>query len=475
MKLRHAGVLAVCAVAVFIARCQCGPSTNVCRSATGCLTDGGDAGNPDGGGPDSGQDAGRPFSCTTSAQCPTFQVCLGSTCVPDPCVLQPLACDAGAQCFAKCVPTTNLCNGVTCGVDQTCVGGNCLAGCFPSPCATVTCATGSYCDLGTGACIPLQTCGGVNPCGAGYGCQESCVATDPCQGVTCASDQLCRGGTCIADPCAAKSCDAGDVCSNGTCIATCCTPGCTDAGTCVYGTCQCTPNCTGKTCGMDNGCGGKCQGGCASGDVCIASGPDAGCCAPSCAGKACGAPNGCGGKCGCASGDRCLTDGGCCAPKCSGLGCGADDSCGGQCVGGCASGDVCVTGPDAGCCKPVCTGKACGSSNGCGGKCGCTSGDVCQADGGCCAPNCTGVACGAPNGCGGACLGSCPAGETCSPTAKHCIPSACSPECSCGQVCIGGTCEPLCTGNTTVCGCGSCCSPSEFCDFATGTCQPVPT
>ena len=50
----------------------------------------------------------------------------------------------GLPCADRCVPTTDLCVGVTCAGNQTCIEGKCVSGCFLSPCAGVTCDPGNF-------------------------------------------------------------------------------------------------------------------------------------------------------------------------------------------------------------------------------------------------------------------------------------------------------------------------------------------
>ena len=197
-------------------------------------------------------------------------------------------------------------------------------------------------------CTPVCTskhCGDNDGCGGK--CQGTCVNGLTCCGGTCASlgSDPANCGTC------GKSCGADGTCFAGACAT--CTPDCTgkNCGSdgcggichsacsdpanpfCIQGTCQpCTPSCTNAACGDADGCGGRCQGTCATG-TCTAGYCST--CTPICIGKGCGDPDGCGGKC---------TTG-----TCLGGTCGADGTCGASCV-------------------PSCVGKTCGN-NGCGGSC----------------------------------------------------------------------------------------------------------
>src|SRR5262249_37854882 len=83
--------------------------------------------------------------------CPAGLVCLGGMCQTDPCTAAPAgACAAGSACHASCIRTSDPCAGKTCPDQQTCVDGDCIAGCFDVPCNGVKCAANQYCDAGTG-------------------------------------------------------------------------------------------------------------------------------------------------------------------------------------------------------------------------------------------------------------------------------------------------------------------------------------
>ena len=108
---------------------------------------------------------------------------------------------------------------------------------------------------------------------------------------------------------------------------------------------NCTPSCTDKTCGQDDGCGGKCTA-CPAGQTCnAATWQCEGGCTPSCTGK-CGGPDGCNGTCPntCAAGQTCQSPGyttcAACTPDCTGK-CGGPDGCGSNCPNTCAAGQTC--------------------------------------------------------------------------------------------------------------------------------------
>ena len=114
-----------------------------------------------------------------------------------------MACASGTTCAAACIPVADACHGVTCGSDETCIAGACVAGCFPAPCNGVTCPAGQTCDGQTGKCAAFVACAAT--CGAGQACALTCVPPDPCAGVSCPAGQACAGGTCVVNRCASWS------------------------------------------------------------------------------------------------------------------------------------------------------------------------------------------------------------------------------------------------------------------------------
>lgn len=387
-------------------------------------------------------------------------VCTGGTAV---------ACPAGTVCQTSCVRTTDPCDGVVCPSLHTCQDGRCIPGCFHVPCQGVRCPTGQYCDTASEMCRTLLPCS--SPCPTGETCAVTCREPDACAGVRCEADERCERGRCVRDPCASVTCPAGEVCLEGRCRPTCDCRRCPSGTRCEYNECStCRPRCAATSaCGTPDGCGGYCNGPCASGQRCV----DGACCAPRCpAGMACGGPDGCGGRCAgsCGAGETCREGRCVCAPRCpAGGACGAPDGCGGRCNGACEGGATCRGGLCV--CTPRCNADApCGGPDGCGGVChgACPAGRTCTSGRCVCAPHCPlGVACGTPDGCGGTCAGSCPEGQSC--TGGRCVGApACPGGCPCGHTCSGGRCVPLCPPGHSTCGCSACCRPGTHC--AAGVC-----
>ncbi len=443
--------------------------------------------------------------CALDLDCAGSKVCLGGTCQDDPCT--PDACAAGQECQAACVPSpdasggagdgggsggtggglspgarcdgSTACGALVCTSEETCVGGRCVPGCYPSsgsgsggagamPCDGL-CPDGTVCRLGCFAATPSPSaavdCGG---CGSSEVCVAGTCVVDLCAGIDCGGTSTCDNGTCVDTCDCGHGCDAGERCELGRCVTI---SGCGGAGD--SGGDDCVSECDGL-CGSSDGCGGTCFGICEDGFVCKArrDGTEHSCeCATTCSSaSACGDDDGCGGTCDgdCARGSIC-TDLGCCVPSCDGS-CGSDDGCGGTCFGTCETGLVCKSREDGRehycACDPVCPpDPVCGAPDGCGGRCdgSCSSTERCH-DGRCeCAPSCASTgACGAPDGCGGRCeRGTCGSGLTC--RSGRCEPVGCEPACGCGEVCSAGTCIPVCRPGETLCTCNTCCAAGETC------------
>ncbi len=128
--------------------------------------------------------------------CPTGKKCETGFCVDDPCF--------AVQCPADAM-----------GNAQSCSNGVCQALCL-----TVTCPNNLVCRGVDGVCVP-DTCEYLPKCAANEICvNQTCVA-NPCQGVTCPSDEFCRAGACVTS-CEGVQCSTGQVCKDGTCTDTGC-------------------------------------------------------------------------------------------------------------------------------------------------------------------------------------------------------------------------------------------------------------
>ncbi|WP_242393652.1 hypothetical protein [Anaeromyxobacter oryzisoli] len=259
-------------------------------------------------------DTGTPVANGTS--CGTDQVCNAGVCVActaNAACTPANACDAGLTSCSTgtqvCVDTgTALANGTTCGTNQVCNAGACVA-----------CTANA-------ACTPTNVCDtGLTSCSTGT---QTCVDTGiaVADGNSCGTDQVCYAGTCTACT-AGVACTPANVCDTGV---TSCSTGiqvCLDTGTAVA---------NGTSCGTNQVC-------------------NAGTCTACTAGLACTPANPCDtGVTSCSTGAQTCVDTG--TAVANGTACGAGLTCN---AGGCVA-SATVTGtrtatywPDAGATLPV--------------------------------------------------------------------------------------------------------------------------
>jgi hypothetical protein len=330
-----------------------------------------------------------------------------------PCRTGAITCNTGAPI---CVEAGNVPNGTTCGTNQVCSAGACVA-CT----AGLACTPANPCHAGFTSCAPTITCAdsGANlvngtVCGTNRVCNNgSCAACTA--GAACQPTNVCRTGatSCVTGTsvCAetgnrpnGTSCGTNQVCNNGACVA--CTAGgaCTPTNPCHTGTLSCssgTSVCTdtgtlaadGKTCGTNLVCkAGSCVT-CTAGVTCSPTNP----CKlgkTSCAtgtsvcmesgnrptGTLCGDPQSC--TAGvltsaemCDATQACVTTTSNCAGNCNAAGtdCGACPTGATMCTSGCKTlatdpdncgscGMVCAGPPVAGSGSAVCMSRNCGIS-----------------------------------------------------------------------------------------------------------------
>jgi len=413
-------------------------------------------------------------NCSSNDGCAFGARCLQGRCALDLCRTTDNPCGE-RRCDMRCVPTRDLCAGVPCGNRETCFFGRCVPGCFPAPCSGIECPAGQFCDDRTGGCAPIVPCSGA--CAEDYTCHVACPPRSSCDGVTCATGEICDNGMCVADPCAGVTCTGSSICVRGRCFDSCaCDPPCNRSARdrCVSGQCQCTPTCTiGGTCGADDGCGGRCMGACAS--------PAATCdpdtltcvCMPRCVATApCGSSDGCGGQCpsGCEVGFQCnvMTRTCDCIPYCPPVEEFANTACGANVPNLCPGGQSCGTGTR---CPP---GRTCSMAG------------VCEEPP---PPEDAGPPDAAPPMPDAS---TCPTGRTaCGESCfnlqtdvNHC--GGCDTVCPAGSTCAAGMC--VCPGSQTYCGtrcvntqgdngncgaCGNACAVDAAC--VAGVCSCVPS
>lgn len=206
-------------------------------------------------------------------------LCSGGQCVDGqcsgPCLPGEFPCPIGQFCNQSDFCVTDPCFGITCpagedGALQVCVDGTCIPAC-----ADRECAGDLVCRPSDGVCVP-QSCLFLPICDQGEVCLAGECAVDPCFGVSCPSEQFCRGGQCVAS-CADVSCESGERCRDGMCVSTGCSVDCPvgrvcdGSGSCVLDPCRdvscelgevcdpdtaaCIPDpCTGVSCPQGQSC-----------------------------------------------------------------------------------------------------------------------------------------------------------------------------------------------------------------------------
>ncbi|MEY4578149.1 MAG: hypothetical protein RL701_2852, partial [Pseudomonadota bacterium] len=173
--------------------------------------------------------------------CPTGQRCAGCQCVE--------FCDQTSEFLATCKEgltpqfqpngeclcivdkcdhvgcpksTQKVADEIVCAPDTAGVGVCvCKAGACVPECNGVTCASGEICQARTGRCVD-DSCRGLG-CAQGERCDPgsgACVE-DACAKADC-GDRVCRNGDC-EDSCANVSCKTGEVCKSGRCSSSACT------------------------------------------------------------------------------------------------------------------------------------------------------------------------------------------------------------------------------------------------------------
>ena len=429
--------------------------------------------------------------------CGLNQVCFNSACVactagtacttnPNNCVQGTTSCATGQE---VCVDSlTPIANGTTCGLNQVCNGGVCVA-----------CTAGVTCDTNPTFCLT-----GLTSCATGSSvCVDNAALPDP-NGTTCGTNQVCNNGACNActagvgcatnpNPCFTgvtfcgtgvetcvdqtqkangTSCGTNLVCNGGVCNA--CTEGLSCANPpnpCKVGTTSCatgTSTCIDTAANIPNGT--TCDVVPAVPEVC-----NNGACTACTAGNACATnPNPCvDGTTSCTTGtEQCVNTG---TAKANGTSCGTNQVCNGGTCSACTAGVACSS-----------------NSNPCvDGVTSCATGaETCENTA---TPKTAGTVCGTNQVCNGtgAC-NACTAGITCTtnPTfcltgltscstgAETCIDNPAVPDpnglsCGAGQVCNGGTCSTCAAGGSCSTNPNSCVDGVFSC--ATGTQECVDT
>jgi uncharacterized protein (TIGR03382 family) len=198
------------------------------------------------------------------SNCPAGSTCNNCQCA-FPCSPGEFPCPLGKACNADHFCVADPCFNVNCppvnGNMQVCQNVNNLGTCVDT-CSTVTCPGSLKCYGPTGQCEP-NDCSGPFPdqkCQPNQNCINGTCMTNPCQGVTCPTDQYCELGQCYSS-CAGVTCPAGQRCSLGTCETDPCGKPCPAGqvchdsdGTCVANPCGAVQCPTGQYCNPnDNG------------------------------------------------------------------------------------------------------------------------------------------------------------------------------------------------------------------------------
>jgi hypothetical protein len=375
---------------------QCDGGTQFCQALgdTAAGTSCGDGGVCSG--------AGACVACSPGADCTDAGSCAKAT----------IVCTSGSP---VCAAAGNEPNGTPCGKDLYCTGGACTS-CTPG----ATCVpAGKPCDVGTVSCS------------TGFACNDTGTAT--ADGTTCGTNQVCKGGQCVACTSGGSCHPNGNLCQTGT---TSCTTGTQTCGALVD---------------VANGTP------CGNGQVC-----NAGQCVACQTGAACTPPgNLCDrGAISCASGSPVCVDTGSPAVTCT-----ASDAC--HVAGTCNPGTGKCSNPDATNGTPCNDGDACTTGDRCTtGVCGgtpvtCTASDQCHVAGTCdpSSGTCSNPVAGAGTSCNDG--DACTTGDQCSNGVCGGTPVTCtaSDQCHVAGACSGGVCSNPIAGNGTLCNGG------------TGTCQ----
>jgi uncharacterized protein (TIGR03382 family) len=203
-----------------------------------------------------------PVPCELDNECPPTNddvwvpVCYGGFCQPSPgsCNADE-DCPGGFGCIEGiCLPVDppNTCVTVfDCAGNETCVSGVCTPGGDPNQCETADdCPINPNDDVGpacvggmcTSASYAPTTCGSINDCSPGFGCELSlCVpVVGACQldGDCGGEGQECVGGWCGSSCSTSADCGNGDVCAFGRCATSCSVfSECGDYEACLGGGC----------------------------------------------------------------------------------------------------------------------------------------------------------------------------------------------------------------------------------------------
>jgi hypothetical protein len=193
-----------------------------------------------------------------SVTCPGGSTCTNCQCA-FPCSPGEFPCPLMKKCSTQGFCVNDPCYNVTCpdsaNGKQTCIENPPNTAQCVDICTTVTCPSPLVCVPSTGDCKPDDCSTFPDRCTAAQNCINGVCVSNPCDGVTCAADQYCVGGSCFSS-CADKVCPTGQRCRLGMCEADPC------GHACPFGQ-VCNENATPPTCKDD-----PCQFPCPTGQWC---------------------------------------------------------------------------------------------------------------------------------------------------------------------------------------------------------------
>lgn len=228
-------------------RSDCGIGTEICQNGQWTLCNA-PAAQPE---VCNGKDDDCDGVADNNAPCPEGLHCVQGSCRPK---CRNAECPGGMQCVND-ICFGDACRDQKCPSDQQCVGGRCV-----DPCTLINCPQGYLCRQGI--CIKDDCY--IRGCPSAQRCVNGACVSNPCDGVSCQSNEFCREGKCVPS-CAQVQCAADQKCVDGKCVedsgktGRCKDVSCPAGHNCVEGKCVADP-CYDTTCVVGQSCiEGRCQ------------------------------------------------------------------------------------------------------------------------------------------------------------------------------------------------------------------------